>query len=425
MIPGIDVEIAQSERRAVISGPRLGKVELHLQDPEQLRKIVLKYSGQVEKAQPLGLPVYKSAARDFLAFVKKMAYHCFRESTTDNYDDLQDIFDLLYEAIARAVLRDVPLTVQITDDGGGYLPWEWLGSLYRASDYISEARTTLGFAGVVYRRLPYYEARRKGDREKSGGAATADVLDARQRLPVRFFRNPELDRTKVECRFLKFNDDVDFAGPLPEEAKDGQLALAEQLVDPAYPLAEFPDHQPDQVVHMACHHEVKGDQETASAYWLSTAESTLSFGKLDDPSREISITTLGNELATSPNRKAVTVDRPLIFLNACRGNFYPFTTESAVQVLLRNGNRGMISTAQRVPDDAAAELATFFYERLLDGDCSASQALLYAKWQLIGTRACPLGILYSYYGRPDLRVLPARHIPAQDPVIALWKGCKP
>jgi hypothetical protein len=152
------------------------------------------------------------------------------------------------------------------------------------------------------------------------------------------------------------------------------------------------------------------------------SESKLSFG--NDPDLEISISTLGNELADPENRQAITAAMPLIFFNACRGNFHPFTTESAVQVLLRNGNRGMISTALQVPDDVAAKLSKFFYERLLDGDCSAAEALLYAKWKLITDHKCPLGILYSYYGRPDLHVLPARHVHAQDPIITLWNGGK-
>jgi hypothetical protein len=45
-------------------------------------------------------------------------------------------------------------------------------------------------------------------------------------------------------------------------------------------------------------------------------------------------------------------------------------------------------------------------------------AFLYPKWKLIRNRACPLGILYGYYGRPDLHVLPARHVHVKDPIIS-------
>ena len=93
-----------------------------------------------------------------------------------------------------------------------------------------------------------------------------------------------------------------------------------------------------------------------------------------------------------------------------------------MRVLLRNGNRGMISTAVKVPDDAAAELGRFFYERLLDGDCTAPEALLYAKWALLHGRVSPLGLLYSYYGRPDLRVVPVRRAHGEDPIVTLWNG---
>jgi hypothetical protein len=418
----IDIRIDQYDRHAVISGPNLGRVRLRLQDPGRLRLIVTKYAIQVEKERPEGLPGEEGEAQKFLDIVKKAGKSCLRESTDDRYDVLQDVYDLLYKAMAKAVLRDAPLNVQVTDHGGEYLPWEWLGTPDRASDYICEARTTLGFAAVVYRRVTHYEARRQGDQKRSDSEAAADILFAQPRLPVRFFRNPELRHTNVEWRCLKFNDDIDLTGPLPELPPGGQLALADQLVDPAYKIEGFPDKYPDQVVHFACHHEVKGDVETAPAFALLTSESVLSFGGENDPGREITIADLGNELADAENRRKISIERPLIFFNACRGNFYPFTTESAVRVLLRNGNRGMISTAVAVPDDAAAELAQFFYERLLDGDCSAPEALLHAKWKLLHNRVCPVGILYSYYGRPDLHILPARHVHAKDPLIALWNG---
>ena len=420
---GVDIRIDQYDSRAVISGPNFSPVELSLRDPAQVRMIVTKYALQVEKARPAGLPVHEGAAQDFLVLVKKAGNSCFVGSTEDSYDILEDVLDrLLYPAMAKAVLRGTPLHVQITEFGGEYLPWEWLGTLDRASDYISEARTTLGFAAVVYRRVARYEACQRGDQGSAGGRAAADVLDARSHLGVRFFRNPELNRTRAELRFFQYNEYIDLTGPLPELAPDGQLALAEQLVDPFYKIAGFPHEHPDQVVHLSCHHEAKGDPETTSALSLLTSESVLSFGKENEPDHEISIASLGNELATAKNRRTITVERPLIFFNACRGNFYPFTTESVVRVLLRNGNRGMVSTAVKVPDDAAAELGQFFYERLLDGDCSAPEALLYAKWELIRRRVCPLGILYSYYGRPDLHIVPVRHAHGNDLIMALWKG---
>jgi hypothetical protein len=387
-----------------------------------LRQIVINYAGQVEKARPLGLPVPQDAARDFLVCVKNAAYTCFREATDDGYDDFQDTLDLLYEAMAKALLRNAPLNVQITNTGGEYLPWEWLGTMDSPSDYIGEARTTLGFVAVVTRRVTRLEARRRSEQGRPGDGVAADILDARPALPVRFFRNPELDRTRVELRFFRYNDDIELTGPLPESAPGGQLSLADQLVDPNYQVAGFPHPRPDQVVHISCHHEANGNPKTVSESDLFRLGSALSFGREDDPSQQISIASLGNELSWAKNRKNITVHRPLIFFNACRGNFYPFTTESVVEALLRNGNRGMVSTAVRVPDDAAAELGQFFYERLLDGDCSAPEALLYAKWKLIHLRACPLGILYSYYGRPDLRILPVRHAHVEDPIVALWNG---
>jgi len=407
-----DIRIDQYEGHATITRPGSDSIALWLQDAASLRTIVMKYALQVERARPLGLPVSEYAAQSFISFAKHSAHRCFEEGIDDEYDVLQQAIGLITAEMAKAVkLRNEPLCVEITDNSGEYLPWEWLGDLDRADDYIGEALSTLGFAAIVYRREVRQEARRNGE-------MAAGYLNAEPRLPVRFFCNPELDGTRVEGRFFKHNDYVDLLGPLPEKSLDGQLDLAEQLVDPR---RARPDG-PDQVVHMSCHHEVKGNLKTASAFSLPQSESLLRFGKEDEPNLEISLTDLRHDLATAKRRSQVTEERPLIFFNACRGNFYPFTTESAVRVLLRNGNRAMISTAVKVPDNAAAEMGRSFYLRLLEGGCTAPEALLYAKWALLHSRACPLGLLYSYYGIPGLRILPVRCVPGENPIVTIWNG---
>ena len=131
---------------------------------------------------------------------------------------------------------------------------------------MSQARTTLGFCGLVYRRAAH-------DESNHGGRAAADYLDADPKLPVRFFRNLQLDGTRVERGFFRCHELVDLIGPLPELSPDGRLSLAEQLVDPFWGRSGTPLRRPDQVVHMSCHHGVRGDPETASALSLLLSES--------------------------------------------------------------------------------------------------------------------------------------------------------
>jgi hypothetical protein len=410
-----DIRIDQFEGHATITRPGSDPIELSLQNAESLRSIVTKYALQVEQAsRPLRLSVSPDAAQHFISFVKHSAHRCFEEATDDEYDVLQDAFDSIMDEIAKTKLRGEPLCVEITDNSGEYLPWEWLGELDRAEDYLSEALSTLGFAAIVYRRAVRHEAR--ANRETATGR-----LDAQPRLPVRFFSNPQLYGTRLEEWFFRHNDYVDLLGPFPEKSADGQLDLAEQLVDPGQ---DRPDH-PDQVVHMSCHHETNINFRRASPAALLLSDSRLRFGTQAEPNFEIPLPDLRHNLMTVRKQHKVMGARPLIFFNACRGNFYPFMTESAVRVLLRNGNRGMISTAVRVPDGVAAKLALYFYERLLDGGCTVPEALLYAKWALLHSKGNPLGLLYSYCGIPGLRVLPVRQVPGENPIVTIWNGGSP
>lgn len=223
----------------------------------------------------------------------------------------------------------------------------------------------------------------------------------------------------MDLRNFRYHKYVEMIGPLPERSPHGRLTLAEDLVDPFRSLSEKPLSCPDQVVHISCHHEVKGNQKNATAFELLMSESVLSFGKKDEKDREITVADLEDGLEAE-NRRSIRARRPMVFLSACRGDFHPFTTNSVADVILRNGNRAMISTSVKIPDDSAAELTRFFYDRLLDGDCTAAEALLFAKWSLLRDRVSPLGLLYSYYGSPSIRAVPVRNGHAVDPLTDLW-----
>jgi len=215
---------------------------------------------------------------------------------------------------------------------------------------------------------------------------------------VRFFRHPEF--ASGELRLFKFHREFRLIGPLPEPG--GMLALVEQLADPCYSALE-----PDQVVHLSCDHKTDKDPHKISGYELMLLESVLSFGYHER--HEIKVNDLEVGLADS-KRVPEAVERPLVFFNGCRGDFYPFASESVAGVLLRNRNRAVVSTSIKVPDDVAAAFARFFYWQLLRGQRSA-EALRYARWDLLRTLGSPLGLLYTYYGQPTLRVAPIADIP--------------
>jgi hypothetical protein len=67
-----------------------------------------------------------------------------------------------------------------------------------------------------------------------------------------------------------------------------------------------------------------------------------------------------------------------------------------------NRNRGFIGTETNVPDAFAANFSRYFYSGLLNG-LNLGEAIYEAKWAML--KNCnPLGILYTNYADPELRV---------------------
>ena len=400
-----DIQVEQYSSRVIIRPAGDPPLELRLKDQDHLRKRLTHFAYAVESERPLGLPVERATARDFLSFAKEKAYHCFVECTFDDMEKLQAAREVFTKHVGIKTASHRPPQIEIRGYGAQYLPWEWLGSPDCQTDLETEAMTLVGFAAVVYRRDVY--------RENQNGRS--EFLTA-QPMQVRFFRHPDLAGTEQECRFFRFGyvetessmPTFRLLGPLPKPGCT--LALAEQLADP---LLSAPDG-PDQVVHLSCDHKTDKNPRKISGYELALLESTLSFG--NDERHEIKVNDLEDGLADS-KRAAEAVERPLVFFNGCRGDFYPFVSESVAGVLLRNSNRAVVSTSIKVPDDVAAEFGRFFYRRLLGGQRSA-EALRCAKWDLLHTLGSPLGLLYTYYGQPALRVapkagiLPSRRSPA-------------
>jgi hypothetical protein len=381
-----DIRIRQDYSALEITGRYLDRVILRLIKPEDLRAAVTQFVLDAEdRVKPvLGLPVDPVEAQSFLRFAKRAAYHCLVACTADDYTKVSRLRDAIARRIAVARSLDGAMTVEVVNESEDYLPWEWLGAKDAQPDLESEADSVLGFATVVHRRGVHDETS-----ASYGGFLVADPLQ------LRFLRHPDLDGTKSEYAFFRYSKAFRLVGPLP--ADDGPLRLAQQLRNPC-----DSEEGPDQVVHLSCHHDALKDPRKMTAYELAMLQSTLAFGAAAD--QVISVDDLRNGLADS-EEPPPGIELPLVFFNGCRGNFHPFAAESVVRVLARNGNRAVVSTSMKVPDDVAAEFGGFYYRRLLAGDTSAA-ALRHARWDLLVGRGSPLGLLYTYYGAPTLRVAP-------------------
>jgi CHAT domain-containing protein len=96
---------------------------------------------------------------------------------------------------------------------------------------------------------------------------------------------------------------------------------------------------------------------------------------------------------------------PLVFLNACGTSaITPGGVASFPSLFLKNGNRGFIGSETRISDKVAAAFSRSFYGEFVAGQ-SLGEAVKAAKWALLRQYNNPLGILYTNYANPDIRVL--------------------
>jgi CHAT domain-containing protein len=99
----------------------------------------------------------------------------------------------------------------------------------------------------------------------------------------------------------------------------------------------------------------------------------------------------------------------LIILNAClTGTINPLSTMSNWAIFFkRKGAKGVVATEFEVPDWFAAEFITEVYKYLLQGK-TIGEAMLVARQQFL-EQGNPLGLAYSLYAPPSLRIVEPQH----------------
>jgi hypothetical protein len=102
-------------------------------------------------------------------------------------------------------------------------------------------------------------------------------------------------------------------------------------------------------------------------------------------------------------------DKPLVVMNACGTSVLNATSAVSFPALFLkdNENRGFVGTEIAVPDDVASTFSRFLYGELFLNSCSLGEAVRRARRQLLERYGNPLGLAYSVYADPDMRVEPA------------------
>jgi hypothetical protein len=228
---------------------------------------------------------------------------------------------------------------------------------------------------------------------------------------IAFFHDATLVGASKELALLqkKSGDTLEVDGPWPVGEDPDIEDFFDLAFDPHLRLHGVRDNRPYDMLHFACHCETRS--ELANDYMLRLASAKyhtvdIKVGDLEEAFYERALNT---------NRSAWV--RPLIFMNACGASYVePFTSASFPAFFLAERYLGFVGTETEVDDDLAAEFAGYFYSSLIDG-MDIGRALHTARWSLLRHDRNPLGVLWTLYADPGLRLVPP---PATPRVVHNW-----
>jgi hypothetical protein len=265
----------------------------------------------------------------------------------------------------------------------------------------SVAHSFLGFSAIIRRII----------RRLKTSYSSDTLLDNDPRLPIKFFHHEELSGAGEELKFFQktCSNQIDLDGPWPNKTQDllripVAQALAEYIWNSQNTFSGDRRITPDQILHFSCH--CSTNQAFSQNYEIILAKKNRIMGLerlLDLGCRECHITIgeLNNELM---DRRDYQKSKPLVFLNACgAGEIDPTKVCSFPKFFLDYGFLGFIGPQIPIYDSFAAAFSKKLYTELLKG-CPLGLALYKARWQMMKRYNNPLGILYSIYADPAIRV---------------------
>jgi hypothetical protein len=233
------------------------------------------------------------------------------------------------------------------------------------------------------------------------------LLTNNPRLPIRCFVNEnfeELPKAKEEYEFFKsqgaYIDLVGLWPPINGLTKDQfGTQLADHLMFASQTFRGDP-RIPDQIQHFICHCIVDENDVDESVLKLSRLNSL----KIYELQAKLAQVQAENERIPE-KRKQRPIPAPLVFLNACGSSIIdPMDVTSFPMLFLKlNKYRGFIGTETNVPDLFAADFSKIFYCGLLNG-LTLGEAIYQAKWAMLRDHQNPLGIIYTTYADPNMRV---------------------
>jgi hypothetical protein len=217
------------------------------------------------------------------------------------------------------------------------------------------------------------------------------LLRGAPRVPVKMFRNTRFPGSHIEARVLGRNFALDGEGPWPDVPGRTAHAAVSAMVHCDKDFLGSSKSTIDQIHHFSCH-SARLDND----HFLELrAEGDMPIRVFMSPF---------NRAVAIENARSTDYERPFAFLNACVTNS-PSSESLATwtDTLLWAGYRGVIGTEAPAPDLFASTFSCIFYGELVTRQ-TVGQALQRAKWKMLERWRNPMGLLYTLFGNPDLRI---------------------
>jgi hypothetical protein len=268
-----------------------------------------------------------------------------------------------------------------------------------AGDLAQLASSFLGFSAIVRRDI-------------GSSPAAVKYLENEPKLPLRMFSYRRMSGARDDEGFFRKQSDVNFGSAwpdttLPPNGDEFAKALARHLWDPGTNFDGTNRTPRDQIFHFSCHCNTTA---TLSGLHTMTLSSNRGFLRWRSD-REVTLDSLTDHLIRlRDSQPKVNQRRPLIFLSACgSAHLDPAGTNSFPELFLKNnfGFLGFIGSEATIPDRFASVFAQHFYRNLLEG-VPIGRAMHTARWAMLKDYSNPLGLLYSLYAEPEIRLIPTR-----------------
>jgi hypothetical protein len=224
------------------------------------------------------------------------------------------------------------------------------------------------------------------------------------KIPVQVFVYDDLKGARAELTDV-FRDlaDVTVDGPWPGAGLDTDTVrrqLIDALFDPEVDLdGKRTAGTPVQIQHFACHCGTAS--QTGSGYLLKLGG--------DTSPHPVTLANIGQGFFTLLKKHGpIHAARPLVVANACGSAKIDVAGRRSFPMwFLNQHHRGFIGTETDVEDSVAASFSRFLYEEFIGDRKPLGEAVVLARRRLLTERNSPHGLLYTFYGDPDLGIVQA------------------